>query len=42
MILMEKFDYVAIFLKFGDKRLKTGVVMEELLWKRDEPFIGHG
>jgi hypothetical protein len=42
MILMERFDYVAIFLKFGDKRLKTGAVIEELLWKRDERFIGLG
>jgi len=42
MILMEKFDYVAIFLKFGDKRFQTGTVKGELLWMRDERFIGHG
>jgi hypothetical protein len=41
-ILMEKFNDVAIFLKFGDKRLNIGAVKEELLWKRDERFIGHG
>jgi hypothetical protein len=41
-ILMEKFNDVVIFLKFGDNWLKTGAVKEELLWKRDERFIGHG
>ena len=41
-ILMEKFSDVVIFLKFGDNWLKTGAVKEELLWKRDERFIGHG
>jgi hypothetical protein len=39
---MEKFDYGAIFLEYGEKYLNTGAVMEEWLWKRDERFIGHG
>jgi hypothetical protein len=41
-VTMEKFVSVAIFLQFGDKRLKTGAVKEKLLWQRDEGFIGHG
>jgi hypothetical protein len=42
MISVVKCDYAAIFMEFGDKSLKTGSVKEELLWKRDERFIGHG
>ena len=40
MILMEKFDYVVIFLKFGDKRLKTGAVKEEFCGRGTSVSLG--